>query len=293
MSEIFFQELGLPEAYVNLRVGSGSHTQQTSEIMSRFEPIVLERKPDLILVYGDVNSTLGAALVCAKVGIPVGHVEAGLRSFDRTMPEEINRILTDHISDFLFTTEPSANANLEREAIDSKRVHYVGNCMVDTLFKHLEFAQKEAPWEGFGVKEKSYSLLTLHRPSNVDMPEKLEALIGVINRFAECGPMLFPVHPRTRTGLKAKQAHLSQNVMICDPLPYKTFLGLMANAMFVATDSGGIQEETTVLNIPCITLRENTERPITIEKGSNYLVGSDLIKIKIALNDMFERKYPL
>jgi UDP-N-acetylglucosamine 2-epimerase (non-hydrolysing) len=213
------------------------------------------------------------ALVAAKLGVPVAHVEAGLRSFDRSMPEEVNRIVTDHLSDLLFTTEESANANLEREGLSERGVHFVGNCMVDTLRRHVEAAVAREPWRGFALEPGGYAVLTLHRPANVDGSEALGALLGTIEAVSRRLPVLFPVHPRTRRRLAGLGASVGGDVRLTDPLPYLTFLGLMARARLVLTDSGGIQEETTALGIPCLTLRTNTERPVTIQRGTNRLVG--------------------
>jgi UDP-N-acetylglucosamine 2-epimerase (non-hydrolysing) len=275
MSAIFFDELGLPRPDIYLGVGSGSHARQTASIMTAFEEIAEQRRPDLLVVCGDVNSTIATALVAAKMTIPIAHVEAGLRSFDRAMPEEINRVLTDHLSDLLFTTEPGGGENLLKEGIAAEKIHHVGNCMVDTLLKHVDSALLRAPWSDFDVQPGEYALLTLHRPSNVDERETLAALMAVINAVAEQIPVLFPVHPRTRTRLKDWNIATAPDLRLEDPLPYLAFLGLMAKARCVLTDSGGIQEETTALGVPCLTLRWNTERPITINEGTNRLVGTD------------------
>jgi UDP-N-acetylglucosamine 2-epimerase (non-hydrolysing) len=275
MSRVFFEELELPEPDIYLGVGSGTHAQQTARVMVAFEELCQERRPSLVIVGGDVNSSLAAALVAAKLHIPVAHVEAGLRSFDKTMPEEINRIVTDHLSELLFTTEESANANLRQEGIANERIHFVGNCMVDTLMTHVGVAVDLSPWQTFGLTSGGYALLTLHRPSNVDSPEILRALMSVINDVSHRIPVLFPVHPRTRERITGWDIHISPLVNLCEPLPYLTFLGLMSKARLVLTDSGGIQEETTTLNVPCLTLRWNTERPVTVTHGTNCLVGTD------------------
>jgi UDP-N-acetylglucosamine 2-epimerase (non-hydrolysing) len=275
MSTVFFTDLGLPEPDIFLVVGSGSHAEQTAGILNAFEKICVQNNFSLVIVGGDVNSTIACALVAAKLGIPVAHVEAGLRSFDRSMPEEINRILTDHLSELLFTTEETANANLRREGIATEQIHFVGNCMVDTLLKHLDSAKSLSPWQAFNFDPGEYALLTLHRPSNVDNPENLAKLMRIISKISKKIPVIFPVHPRTRERLSKFEIPTAASVMICDPLPYLTFLGLLASTSFVLTDSGGIQEETTVLNVPCLTLRPNTERPVTISLSTNRVIGTD------------------
>src|SRR5262249_22270059 len=280
MFQVFFEELGLPHPDVYLGIGPDTHAKQTARIMMAFEEICQEQKPDLVIVGGDVNSTLAVSLTAAKLNVPVAHVEAGLRSFDRTMPEELNRILTDHLSRFLFTTEDSANVNLQKEGISRDQIHYVGNCMVDTLLKHVETALEKTPWQSYKLLPGRYALLTLHRPSNVDDQETLESLMGTISELANAMPVLFPVHPRTRSRLERMKNRLNPKVIVTEPEPYLTFLGLMAKARYVLTDSGGIQEETTILGVPCLTLRENTERPVTISSGTNVLVGRDAEKIR-------------
>ena len=275
MSTVFFEDLGMPEPDIFLGVGSGSHAVQTAGILTAFEKVCMQNNFSLVIVGGDVNSTIACALVAAKLGIPVAHVEAGLRSFDRSMPEEINRILTDHLSELLFTTEETANANLRQEGIAAEFIHFVGNCMVDSLLKHLDLAQSLSPWQTFNFEPGKYALLTLHRPSNVDDQKNLTDLMRIISKFSKKIPVIFPVHPRTRKRLAQYEIPVAASVMICDPLPYLTFLGLMTSARFVLTDSGGIQEETTVLNVPCLTLRPNTERPITISLGTNQVIGTD------------------
>jgi len=275
MSDAFFANLELPDPDVNLRVQAGSATAQIAEIMLRLEPVLVDARPDLVLVVGDVNSTLAGAITATKLGIRLAHVEAGLRSFDRAMPEEINRILTDSISDLLFTTEPAANENLAQEGIPSERVHFVGNVMIDTLFRYRERARASAALETLAVKPQGYSLLTLHRPSNVDSESTLQRLLGAVARIQEECPVVFPVHPRTRRHLERLNGHMPAmaNLHLVDPLPYLDFVQLMANARCVLTDSGGIQEETTALGVPCLTLRENTERPITVTRGTNKVIG--------------------
>ena len=296
MKASFFDQLGIPEPDVDLGVGSSSHAVQTAEIMKRFEPQLDAIQPDLVLVVGDVNSTIACALVAVKKGIPVVHVEAGLRSYDREMPEEINRVLTDQISELLLTTEKNAQANLVREGIDPKRIHFVGNVMIDTLFANRERAvpPKEVladltnP-EQFLEAETGYGLVTLHRPSNVDDPEVLARLLETFAEISQRMPLIFPVHPRTRGRIDA--ANLSglldsDRIVLLPPLGYLELLGLMNSAQLVLTDSGGIQEETTALGVPCITLRENTERPITVEQGTNTIVGSDPKRIKASFEQI-------
>jgi UDP-N-acetylglucosamine 2-epimerase (non-hydrolysing) len=285
MSAAFFDDLGLPEPDVHLEVGSGSHAEQTARVMERIEPVLTERRPDLVMVVGDVNSTLAAAIVAAKLWIPVAHVEAGLRSFDRTMPEEINRVLTDQISDLLFTTSPEAEENLSREGIAPERVHFVGNPMIDSLERHLARSRESKALETLGVVTGEYGLVTLHRPSNVDDPATLKGILEALGGVAEKMPVIFPAHPRT---VKVMREHSLESlvdlsggpaargsVTCTEPIGYVDFLALMAGARLVLTDSGGIQEETTILGVPCLTLRANTERPITIAMGTNRLIGSD------------------
>lgn len=282
MSDVFFKELNLPTPEVNLGVGSASHSVQTAEIMMRLEKEFNAQRPDIVLVYGDVNSTLAAALVCAKLSIPFGHVEAGLRSFDRTMPEEINRIVTDQLADLLFTPSGDGDENLLREGIRAKRIHRVGNVMIDTLVQFLPLAKKNKYGENLGLKKGEYALVTLHRPSNVDDPHILGMLLESLSKIAQQIPVVFPAHPRTRTKMEGLAPDLSQksSIRFIDPIGYLDFLNLQLNAAAVITDSGGIQEETTYLRIPCITIRENTERPITIEMGTNILVGTDTNRLQ-------------
>jgi UDP-N-acetylglucosamine 2-epimerase (non-hydrolysing) len=272
MSEIFFVDLGMPRPDIHLGVGSGSHASQTGHIMMAFEKVCLELQPHLVVVGGDVNSTLACALVAAKLQIPVAHVEAGLRSFDRSMPEEINRLLTDHIASLLFTTEASATENLLREGIPCECIHFVGNPMIDSLRLHLDKALARRPWQQFALRPGGYGLVTLHRPANVDNADALHEICATLREVADDIPLLFPVHPRTRQ--RIEQLRLDWHpVKLADPLGYLDFLGLMARARLVLTDSGGIQEETTALGVPCVTLRPNTERPITVKLGTNRLAG--------------------
>ena len=286
MSDSFFRDLELPEPDVHLGVGSASHAAQTAAVMERFEPVVLNEKPDWVLVVGDVNSTLACALVCVKLGVKVAHVEAGLRSRDRTMPEEINRLLTDQIADLLLTPSPDADANLRAEGIPPERIRFVGNVMIDSLLQNLERARASRIRTELGVADSAYAVLTLHRPSNVDRPETFSRILSALETIAKTLPVIFPVHPRTRKtiaelGLNDRVAAM-KNLRLIDPLGYLDFLNLYSNARLVLTDSGGIQEETTVLGIPCLTLRENTERPITVELGTNVIVGTDTARIVTA-----------
>jgi len=281
MSDIFFQQLALPAPDVNLDVGSGSHAQQTAQIMSRFEAVVLKHQPDLVLVYGDVNSTVAAALVCAKLEVRVGHVEAGLRSFDRTMPEEINRLLTDQLADLLFTPSADGDANLLREGVAAEKIHLVGNVIIDTLVHLLPAVVCSDATTRLYLKAKGYGLVTLHRPSNVDEPAILRQIIGALAQIAADLPLIFPVHPRTRQKLAALSLPMDDpRLQFVDPLGYLDFLALQRNATVVITDSGGVQEETTYLGVPCLTVRENTERPVTVTLGTNTLVGRDLHRLR-------------
>ncbi len=292
MSHVFFEQLGMPEPDAHLQVGSGSHGEQTARILMAFEAVCLEDPPDWVVVAGDVNSTLACALVAAKLGIPVAHVEAGLRSFDRKMPEEVNRVLTDHLSQLLFTTERSGSGNLAREGIAPERIHFVGNCMVDSLLRHRKAAEDLTPWADFGLEAGNYALVTLHRPSNVDDPEVLSRIFSTLAKISESLPVLFPVHPRTKARLRDAGLDLPETIQPVEALPYLSFLGLMARARCVLTDSGGIQEETTVLGVPCLTLRWNTERPITVEMGTNRLVGTDPHRILAGLQDLEDGNWP-
>ena len=287
MSRLFFGELGIPKPDVNLKVGSGSHAVQTAEIMKRFEPVVLEHKPDAVLVVGDVNSTIGCGLVAVKLGVKLIHVEAGLRSFDRTMPEEINRVLTDAISDLLFCTEQAGMDNLLAEGVTPDKIHMVGHVMIDTLLHHLNKAQQstilnDLQRKGF-LNGDGFAVLTLHRPSNVDDPVVFSRILDALEIIQKDLTILFPVHPRTRKNISALgfQARVDSltNLYLLDPVGYLDFMKLQATAKVVLTDSGGIQEETTILKVPCITLRNNTERPVTAAIGSNQVVGTDTEKI--------------
>ena len=285
MSKLFFDELQMPRPDINLDVGSASHAVQTAEIMKRFEPVVLEFKPTYVLVVGDVNSTIACGLVAVKLGAKLIHVEAGLRSFDRTMPEEINRILTDSISDLLFVTEQSGVDNLINEGVDSDKVHFVGNVMIDTLMANREKAQKSDILSRMGLEDKGYAVITLHRPSNVDDVDKFGQIITAFEEIEKEMKLVFPIHPRTRNNIKGsgleKRVEAMSNLILIEPVGYLDFLCLMSKAALVMTDSGGIQEETTILGVPCMTLRENTERPVTITEGTNRLVhitSEDILK---------------
>ncbi|MFN0054081.1 MAG: non-hydrolyzing UDP-N-acetylglucosamine 2-epimerase [Planctomycetales bacterium] len=279
MSDLFFEQLRIPEPDVNLAVGSGSHAVQTAEIMKRFEPVLLERKPDIVLVVGDVNSTIACALTSVKLGTPVAHVEAGLRSFDRLMPEEINRILTDAISDWLFVSEPCGVENLQREGVPASRIHFVGNVMIDTLLAMRDAAEQSPVLEQMGLASKAYAVVTLHRPSNVDDPGVLAGLMSALSRISRELPIVFPIHPRTRGALERQGGLGESDIRLVDPLGYLDFMKLIAHSRLVLTDSGGLQEETTILQVPCLTLRENTERPVTATEGTNTLVGMDPVRI--------------
>ena len=279
MSDLFFRQLGMPQPDVNLGIGSGTHAVQTARIMMKLEETFTDRRPDLVIVFGDVNSTVAAALVASKMGIPLAHVEAGLRSFDRTMPEEINRVLTDAVSDHLFTTEPSAETNLRREGIPVEKIHFVGNTMIDSLLKHRERALGLGMPTRLGVVGGRYAVVTLHRPSNVDGADSLRAVMSALGELAGSVPVIFPVHPRTEGRLRHlglwDRAVSIPGMHLLEPLGYLEFIGLMARAGVVLTDSGGIQEETTILGVPCVTLRNNTERPVTLTQGTNMLAGDD------------------
>lgn len=287
MSDLFFRQLGIPEPDINLEIGSGTHAVQTAEIMKAFEPVVLKHKPDAILVVGDVNSTIACGLVGVKLGVKLIHVEAGLRSGDRSMPEEINRVLTDAISDLLFCTEQSGVDNLLRESIPGEKIHLVGHVMIDTLLNNLEKASQSTILEELQqqgcINGGSYAMLTLHRPSNVDDVNCFSRILDALEVIQQDLPILFPIHPRTRKNLAVlgleQRIDSLPNIHMMDPIGYLDFLKLNSSAKVVLTDSGGIQEETTVLKVPCITLRENTERPITAQIGSNQVVGTDPVRI--------------
>jgi UDP-N-acetylglucosamine 2-epimerase (non-hydrolysing) len=275
MSDVFFQTLNIPAPDESLNVGSGSHAQQTAAIMSKFEPVVLARKPDMVLVYGDVNSTVAAALVCAKLGIKVAHVEAGLRSFDREMPEEINRLVTDQLSDLLFTHSPDGDENLKREGVAEAKIFLVGNVMIDTLVQFLPKADALYPELKKKLSLDEFGLVTLHRPSNVDDEAVFLPMLNLLDELSRELPLVFPVHPRTRDRWSEQLKRCNPNLRAVEPQGYLEFLALQKHAKVVVTDSGGIQEETSYLGTPCFTLRENTERPITITEGTNVLIGRD------------------
>lgn len=288
MNDKLFEDLRLPHPDINLEVGSGSHAVQTAEVMRRFEPVVDEKKPSCILVVGDVNSTLACTLVGVKKGVPVVHVEAGLRSYDRSMPEEINRVLTDQVADLLYTTERSAADNLAHEGISADRIRFVGNVMIDSLLSNKEHARSPADSiraAGLdpAVIRDGFGIVTMHRPSNVDHPEVLQALLGVLREISASIPLIFALHPRTKGNIErfglGKLIDTTRMLML-PPQGYLEMLGLMANARIVLTDSGGLQEETTALGVPCLTMRENTERPITVDQGTNTMVGRDIESIR-------------
>jgi UDP-N-acetylglucosamine 2-epimerase (non-hydrolysing) len=283
MSDAFFRDLELPQPDIYLGVGSASHAAQTAAVMKSFEPVVNQEKPDWVIVVGDVNSTLACALVCAKLGVKVAHVEAGLRSRDRTMPEEINRLLTDQIADLLFTPSADADKNLLAEGIPAERIRLVGNVMIDSLLTQLPRANKSTIREDLGLNENEYAVVTLHRPVNVDNPDTFARILSALETISLSLPIVFPVHPRTKKTIAelelAARLTKSKNLKLIDPLGYLDFLRLYSGARLVLTDSGGIQEETTVLGISCLTLRENTERPITVTLGTNKIVGTDPEKI--------------
>ena len=284
LSDIFFQQMKISEPDFNLDVGSGSQAWQTAEILKRIEPVLMDNRPDLVLVVGDVNSTVAASLAAAKLGIPIAHVEAGLRSFDRSMPEEINRVVTDALADHLFVTEQEAVENLLKEGRPRERIYFVGNVMIDALEQFLPVAQKSRIAEDLGLVSngsfQAFGLVTLHRPSNVDASATLASLMRALECVADMVPLIFPVHPRTRQKLSQLGIKDSAELRLVDPLGYLEFICLLSHARIVLTDSGGIQEETTALGIPCLTLRENTERPVTVTRGTNHIVGQDFEKTK-------------
>jgi len=290
MSDIFFRELKIKSADINLRVGSNTQASQVANIMTKFENIVLNEKPNLVLVYGDVNSTLAASLVCAKLGIKTGHIEAGLRSYDLNMPEEINRVVTDKISSFFFTPSKDGDTNLIKEGTDKKNIFFVGNVMIDTLINFLNVIKKrkriDLPFSKFGV-------VTIHRPSNVDDPAKLRDIVKSLNKISKKIPLIFPVHPRTKKQLEGiKDLYFNKDrIRLTEPLGYLDFLNLIYYSSLVITDSGGIQEETTYLKVPCLTLRKNTERPITISEGTNTLIGTDYKLLERLVDEIISGNY--
>ncbi|HEB36036.1 MAG TPA: UDP-N-acetylglucosamine 2-epimerase (non-hydrolyzing) [Candidatus Aminicenantes bacterium] len=304
MSKSFFNDLRVPEPDIYLRVGSGTQAEQTGKIMIKFEKVCFREKPDLVIVVGDINSTIAGSLAAVKLNIPLAHIEAGLRSFDRTMPEEINRILTDQISDYLFTTCEDANMNLRREGIPENKIFFVGNVMIDTLLSQIEIAKNSNIMEKLGLKKnnnvKKYAVLTLHRPSNVDNLVVLKGIFDILNNISQIVPIIFPAHPRTIKQIKKFKLEemisldkANQNILAIPPLGYLDFLCLMSNAVLVLTDSGGIQEETTILGIPCLTLRNNTERPITVKEGTNILVGNNPDKIIKVIHSVLKNGIPI
>jgi UDP-N-acetylglucosamine 2-epimerase (non-hydrolysing) len=295
MSKVFFEDLGMPRPILDLGIGSGTHAEQTGAVMIGLERFFTERRPKAVLVVGDVNSTLAAAIVCAKMGIYCIHVEAGLRSGDWTMPEEVNRVATDAVADLLLTPSVDADKNLLAEGCEASSIVFVGNVMIDTLMAHLPRARLLAVSERFRLQRKGYAVLTLHRPSNVDNPHTLAGILDAIMTIARTTPVIFPVHPRTRRqivsmGFEARM-DAGSRIVLCDPLGYLEFLSLTSEARLILTDSGGLQEESTVLNIPCLTLRENTERPVTVEVGTNVLVGSDPKNIVTSAARALERQH--
>lgn len=294
MSRIFFHDLELPEPDIYLGVGSGTHAEQTGKVMIAFEEVVRSEKPELIIVVGDVNSTLACSLVGAKLLVPVAHVEAGLRSFDLAMPEEINRMVTDILSSYCFTTSPEAETNLRREGVSADRIHFVGNIMIDSLLFYLEKSGKSNALGDLGLDERDYILVTLHRPSNVDDGEVFRGILGALNELSYTLPVVFPVHPRTRKIIETADPpiEISPSLRLIEPIGYLDFVRVMRSARLVITDSGGIQEETTVLGVPCLTARHNTERPITIELGTNVLVGTDPGKILVEAGKVLDAPIP-
>ena len=294
MSKVFFDDLELPKPDVYLGVGSGSHARQTAKVMVEFEKVVEKDRPDLVVVVGDVNSTVACSLVSAKAQIPVAHVEAGLRSFDRTMPEEINRIVTDSLSDLLFVSEKSGLTNLRHEGIDEKRISFVGNIMIDSLVIYRDKAKRSRVLNSLVLDPQSFALVTLHRPSNVDRAETLSRILESFREIADKMDIVFPIHPRTRKAMQSfglqKKAESIKQLKLIDPVGYIDFLALMENAKLVITDSGGIQEETTYLGIPCLTMRKNTERPSTVEVGTNQLCGEDFDRLMEKVNEILAGK---
>ncbi len=294
MSELFFQNLKIPKPDVYLNVGSASHAVQTAKIMVVFEQVILRGKPDLIIVVGDVNSTAACSLVAAKLNVKVAHVEAGLRSFDRTMPEEINRIVTDSLSDFLFVSEKSGVKNLKREGIISRNIYFVGNIMIDALLSNMSLINKSDILKKLNLTRKKYCVITLHRPSNVDSIESISEICDIIKTISQQIPIVYPVHPRTRKMITEhgfiKEFEDLNNLLMIEPVGYIDFIKLLKESKFVLTDSGGIQEETTVLKIPCLTMRNNTERPVTITEGTNYLVSRNKGKIMKYIDSIIKGK---
>ena len=277
MSAVFFNELEMPRPTYNLGISGGSHAYQVAHIMLEFEKILIKEKPDLVVVPGDVNSTMACSVVASKMGVKLAHIESGLRSFNRQMPEEINRLITDVLADFLFVSEPSGLENLNEEGISSEKIFYVGNIMIDSLVYYKDKISKADSHKNLGLNEKDYVLVTFHRPSNVDSPEKLLELLKLLSRISEKTTIVFPIHPRTSSNIEKFKLgkYLDSKVIITEPLGYLDFLSLVQNSKLVITDSGGIQEECTYMNVPCVTARNDTERPVTVKTGTNYLGGTE------------------
>ena len=288
MSGNIFFDLKIPKPDYHMKVGSGTHAAQTALIMEGFDHICDEEKPKLVIVAGDVNSTLACALVGKKKNIPIAHVESGLRSFDNSMPEEINRILVDRISDLLFVTEQSGIDNLIREGISTDKIHFVGNTMIDSLIKVSKTIEENKIYNSFSIQKKNYCLVTLHRPSNVDGENSIKKVVNILNEMSKKISILFPIHPRTKKQLSSFDVSLSRKIKVCDALSYKDFVNLLSNAKVVFTDSGGLQEETTFFKIPCITYRDNTERPVTLKMGTNILAGTDERKVLNIFNEILD-----
>ena len=291
LSGSFFKKLKLKDPEIFLGIGSGSHGEQTSKIILEFEKVCIKHNPSLVILVGDVNSTLACAISAVKLQIPIAHVESGLRSFDMTMPEEINRILVDRISDYLFVTEKSGMQNLKNEGVSRDKIYFVGNCMIDSLINILPHAVKNKPWERYGLEKRNYILVTFHRPSNVDKNNDFNKVVKLINDLSKKYDIIFPMHPRTYNSVENMNIKFLDRVKIVDPLPYDTFLGLMSESKLVITDSGGIQEETTYLGIKCLTIRDNTERPVTIEKGTNRLVNLNDAKLLETISSLIKSNY--
>jgi UDP-N-acetylglucosamine 2-epimerase (non-hydrolysing) len=285
LSQLLFEDLGMAAPDINLGVGSGTHAEQTAKVMVALETTIQEQASELVIVFGDVNSTMAGAIVAAKLCVKIAHVESGLRSFDRTMPEEINRIVTDHLSDYLFVSEPSGLENLKREGIADGKVFFTGNIMIDSLLSTLDVVKRSDVIERLGLTPRRYAVMTLHRPSNVDDPATLGALLGTVSEVSARMPVVFPCHPRTRHNIEkfGLGASVAPSVVMTEPLGYTDFSRLTYESAFVLTDSGGIQEETTFLKVPCITMRDNTERPVTVTVGSNVMTGNDRAKILAAV----------
>ncbi len=295
MSDVFFKELGIPFPTFNLGIGAGSHAEQTGKIIIEMEKILLAEKPDLLMVYGDVNSTMAASIAASKLGIRIAHVEAGLRSFDRKMPEELNRLVTDVLADYLFVTEEKAVENLEREGLNPEKVFFVGNVMIDTLMNSLPLVAKSTVLEGLNLINQKYVLVTFHRPSNVDSFDDLKSLVEFLDGISSQINVVFPIHPRTKFNLEkyCLLEKLNSSILVIDPLGYIDFMSLVKNASLIITDSGGIQEESTFLGVQCITVRNNTERPVTVDIGTNQLVGTDLTSVSVVVSEVLKGREKL